>query len=303
MSDIDAVRLRRLDMTLLLVFAELMRRRKLTLVAERLGLTQSAVSHALKRLRDIMEDELFLRRPNGVEPTARAEALEPKVTAILELAQAALRLEAAFDPATAERTLMVGASDLETALLAPALAALTRDTAPGIRVGFRPLVRKAALAALDADEVQLAVGFFPEIPAGFLAEPLQEERFAVAAAPDHPAARAGMTLDAYCLAEHALTSVAGDWQGAADAALAGLGRTRRVRVVVPSFFPALAAAARSGLVLTAPRRFLEAYAASFGLVLFPAPLPIAPFTLTAVRHRRSAADPAVSWLLDRVREG
>lgn len=80
MSDIDITQLRRLDMTLLVVFAELVRQRKMTIVAQRLGLTQSAISHSLKRLRDVFQDELFRRVPNGLQPTERALRLESKVS-------------------------------------------------------------------------------------------------------------------------------------------------------------------------------------------------------------------------------
>src|ERR1700730_1003097 len=103
MSDMSNSKLRRLDGTLLLVFAEAYRLRKLTAVAQRLGMTQSAVSHALGRLREIFEDELFLRRPFGVEPTQRARDLAPRVEAIVRLTKQTLTEVDAFDPATSAR--------------------------------------------------------------------------------------------------------------------------------------------------------------------------------------------------------
>src|SRR5436190_17941758 len=117
MSELNQVDIRRLDMTLLLVFAELMKQRKLRTVGERLGLTQSAVSHALKRLRDLFGHELFLRRPHGVEPTARALELEPTIERILSLARAALTSKDDFDPAKVHSTLRVGMLDYEAAVL------------------------------------------------------------------------------------------------------------------------------------------------------------------------------------------
>src|SRR5215467_11776361 len=97
MSDIDAANIRKLDMTLLLIFQELMRHRKLTVVAQRLGFTQSAVSHHVRRLREIFGDELFIRRPAGVDPTSRAMELEPQIRAMLDLAHEAVRGKA-FTP-------------------------------------------------------------------------------------------------------------------------------------------------------------------------------------------------------------
>lgn len=289
-------------MTLLLVFEALLRRRKLTAVAQELGLTQSAVSHALGRLRRIFDDELFLRRPHGVEPTARASALAPDVQAILRLTQSALNGPAAFDPATSARGIAIAALDYETALLAPRLAQRLAVEAPRMLLTFRGLARATALAALEGGEVDLAIAYLPRLAAGFVATALYEETFAVAARPDHPAARAGMTLDAFCAAPHVLTSIGGDARGAVDDSLEAVGRGRRVALVVPTFFPALAAAATGSLIVTGPRRFIEAYAASLGLLVFDPPVPVRGFTVSAVTHRRSAGDPALEWVTAMLRD-
>ena len=98
MSEFDEMRLRRLDLSLLLVFLGLMHHRKAARVADEMRLTQSTISHALARLRDVFDDPLFLRRPHGLEPTARAEALEPAVRTAVELLDRALGTAAPFDP-------------------------------------------------------------------------------------------------------------------------------------------------------------------------------------------------------------
>src|SRR5436190_3302768 len=137
MSTIDSIDIRRLDMTLLLVFAELMRQRKLRAVGDRLGLTQSAVSHALKRLRDIFGHELFIRRPHGVDPTARALELEPKIDQILALARDAMMTEADFDPAKVRRTLRIGMLDYEASILGRMFLTSIGQAAPGLRISIR----------------------------------------------------------------------------------------------------------------------------------------------------------------------
>src|SRR6476660_1611955 len=103
MSDFDLNQVRRLDGGLLLVFRELLRTRRASTAAERLGLSPSAISHALTRLRDLFDDPLFIRRPHGFEPTRRAEALGPQVDALLELTHQTLSRNAAFEPATSTR--------------------------------------------------------------------------------------------------------------------------------------------------------------------------------------------------------
>jgi len=156
MSQFDQIDIRRLDMTLLLVFSELLRQRKLRTVGERLGLTQSAVSHALKRLRDIFGHELFVRRPHGVEPTARAVELEPLVDRILGLAHDVLMTKEAFDPAKVRRTLRIGMLDYGAILLGPKFLASTRAVAPELRVAIWFFGRAAAYSALASGEIDIA---------------------------------------------------------------------------------------------------------------------------------------------------
>lgn len=132
MSDLSISQLRRLDLTLLLVFLGLVRHRKAADVALKLGLTQSAISQAVKRLRDIFQDDLFLRRPHGMEPTATALALEEPVRRAVEALRGALGAARAFDPMQAEGVVRIAALDAEQAVLIPPLAARLRQRAPGL---------------------------------------------------------------------------------------------------------------------------------------------------------------------------
>ena len=178
MNEID---IRRLDMTLLLVFSELMRHRKLTIVAHRLGLTQSTISHALRRLRDIFGDELFLRHAGGVEPTARARELETVVRDILEFTRKALDRQTAFAPGTASGVVRIAMPDLHCALMTPPVLDLFRHEAPGLQLSVRPLIRQQALDALAANETDLAIGHFMIGQEGFLSKILFEDHHVVIA--------------------------------------------------------------------------------------------------------------------------
>ncbi len=143
MMNLKDAQLRRLDMTLLLVFDEAIATGKLSAAASRLGLTQSAISHAIKRLREIFDDELFVRTPRGVQPTTRALALRAPLSEALRLLGCAVG-HASFDPARDERVFRIAASDYETSLFAPSAA--------GYRRRFRgaalhlPLTRQARRA-------------------------------------------------------------------------------------------------------------------------------------------------------------
>jgi DNA-binding transcriptional LysR family regulator len=301
MSDSNSAHLRQLDMTLLLVFEGAMRSRKLTLVARDLGLTPSAASHALKRLRLVFADPLFLRRPHGLEPTARARALEPRIAEALSLLREALRDEDRFVPAEATRVFRIAALDHAAAVLGAPLGAAIAGAGPGLRLSIRALARREALAALEDGGVDLALGLFGNLPERFQHEALYEEGYAVVARPEHPAAAAGMTLQAFLAAEHVLVSLSGDLTGIVDHALAARGLSRRVAMAMPLFLPAMSATSASDLLCTLPRRLAERHAAGFGLMVFAPPLPIRPFILGAVHHRRAARDAGLAWLRSELR--
>lgn len=302
MTDLSRSELRRLDLTLLLVFLGLLRHRKAASVADELGLTQSAVSQALKRLRDIFGDPLFLRRPHGMEPTATALALEAPVAQAVDALRGALGAARRFDPATASGTVRIAALDAEQSVLVPALAACFRNTAPGLRLSVLPLGRVEAVEALAEGRADLSLGFLWDAPDWVSGARLYDEGFLVAgrseALPDAPF----IDLDAYCAADHILISPAGDLRGIVDSQLEGLGRTRRVVLGLPAFLPALAAVAASAALVTLPARLARAFAPGFGLVTAEPPLEIRRFPISVFWHRRNDRDPRTEWLRDRIRE-
>lgn len=301
MSDIDQIKLRRLDLTVLLVFLGLMRRRKATEVGRELGLTQSAVSHALRRLRGIFGDELFLRRPHGLEPTAIAIAAEAPIQAAVDQLRAALAAPGGFDPANAEGLVRIAAYDAELATLLPPLICRLGHEAPGLTVIARALGRREALEALAAGEVDLALGFFWNLDDAFVAVPLLEEEYRVVGGAA-TRKRGPLTLERYLALPHILVSPGGDLRGIVDTLLERDGRTRRVVAAVPLFFPALAAVRGSRAIATIPRRIAEIYAPAFDLWVAEPPLAIRRFTVAAVRHRRNLANPLQLWLNDILRE-
>ncbi len=300
MTDIDTAKVRRLDMTLLLVFAETLRLRKLTLVAQRMGLTQPAISHSLARLREIFGDPLFLRRPHGLEPTARARELERHVSAILHLAQSALAGPEAFDPASAKRDFRIAALDQLASLLGAPLCKLFESEAPAMSLTFRPDARAAALELLERGELDLALGAIAPPSASFASATLYRETYAVAARRDHPSFDG--TLPHFLAARHILVSISGDRSGVVDTALKAQGLRRQVAAVFPLFLPALATVAETDMIATVPKRLAEANAQRFGLTLHDPPVPLRPFSVNAVWHRRNASDGAIAWLVSKLRD-
>jgi LysR family transcriptional activator of mexEF-oprN operon len=304
MSEINDSQLRRLDVTLLLVFEETMASGKLAAAASRLGLTQSAISHALGRLRDIFGDELFVRLPHGVRPTARAEALRAPLAEATRLLAASIQ-PATFDPATSDRVFRIAAQDYTTAMFAAELTSeaerAPEERSSGPRFIFRALVRGEALDALRAADVDLALGLIAPRGEGFQAERLFDDDYRVVARADHPTLSLGMTLTRFRSTGHVLVAPGGTLEGIVDRALATMGHARRVVLSVPYFLAALAAVARTDLIATLPRRIAERYAADFGLTTFAPPLPIRRFAVSMVWTRRAGADPGHAWLRQQIK--
>jgi DNA-binding transcriptional LysR family regulator len=301
MSDIDDVKLRRLDLTVLLIFLGLMRRRKAVAVAEDMGLTQSTISHALGRLRSVFADELFLRRPHGLEPTALAVEIEPVVRRAVEALGEALKGPEPFEPATADRLVRIMAPDYELATLAAPLIERLRVSAPGLRVAAQSQPRAAALETLAQGGADLALGFFSGLEAGFLVERLYGESYLVVARCGHPLFSGALTPRRFAAARHVVVSQKGDLRGIVDVTLERHGLARKVVASTPQFFPALAAVAGSDLVATLPRRLVERFGKAFGVAWCEPPFPLRSFAVSMVRHRRDARNPLHAWLLDELR--
>lgn len=296
MSELSTSELRRLDLTLLLVFLGLLRHRKALDVAAELGLTQSAISQAVKRLRDIFQDDLFLRRPHGMEPTATALALEDPVRRAVEALRGALGAARAFDPMQAEGVVRIAALDAEQAVLIPPLAARLRSEAPGLRLSVLPLGRGAAMEALSEGRADLVLGFVWDLPDAISGEPLYDETFLVAGRPDLLPDAPRISIDAYCAADHVLISPGGDLRGVVDNQLAAMDRSRRVILGLPAFLPALAAASACGALVTLPARVARGFAHGFGLVTAEPPIPVRSFPVSVFWHRRNATDPKTLWI-------
>ncbi len=302
MPEFDDTELRRLDLTLLLVFEEAMASRKLSAAAKRLGLTQSAISHAMKRLRDIFGDELFIRTPRGVIPTPRALALRGPLSEAVGLIAGAVQ-PATFDPARNSRTFRIAAPDYETSLFAPLLA----DTGPadmrtaGPRFIFRPLVRRQAIDALTSSEIDLVLGYTDDRRGGCEHELLFEDDYLVVARAGHPALRTTLTIDHYASFGHVLVSPGGMLSGIVDTLLAATTRSRRVAVAVPYFLAALATVARSDLIATVPRRIALLHGPNFGLGSAEPPIAIRRFPVWMTWSRRTSTDPAIIWLREQLR--
>lgn len=291
------------DLNLLKAFDALYAERHVTRAGQRIGLSQSAMSGALTRLREVFDDELFVRSPSGMQPTPRADDLAGPVSTALRLMREALQAER-FDPATAEHTVTLAMSDYAAFVLLPPLLAQLAVDAPRMDVRVRGIFgRTEALDLLDSGEANLAIGFPVEASARILVRPLLNEGFACIAQRGHPAFRQDAGLDAFAAAPHLLVSPEGDRMGLVDHKLTALGLERRVVLTLPQFLVAPFVVAKTNLVATLAARVARRFAAAdLGIDVHEPPIALPGWPLSMMWHRRVDDHPATIWLRDRIAE-
>jgi DNA-binding transcriptional LysR family regulator len=292
----NKVHIASVDLNLLVVFDALFAEGHATRAAERIGLTQPAVSHALNRLRALFGDPLFVRSPRGMTSTPLAQDIAPSVRSILEQVEGVLLGGRAFDPAQSKRQFVLGLSDYAAFVLLPRLTARLDREAPGVSLVVRNTSRSVGLPMLEDGTVELIAGNFPEPPSHMREELLYEEDFVCAGRGDHPNLDATLALDRYLSLRHLQVSMKGSPSGYVDAVLADKGLKRNVAVTVGHFLMAPMLVDASDLVATEPRRLFSPLAGRLPLRLFPPPLSIPPFRVVQTWHRRHEADPGHQWL-------
>jgi DNA-binding transcriptional LysR family regulator len=293
------VDLRRLDLNLLLVFRAVHEAGHLTRAAERLGLSQPAMSHALRRLRDALEDPLFLRTPRGMQPTARGAELAPGVTAALQALEAALGRGATFDPATTEARLRIATTDYVEELLWPKLAARLRAKAPRLTLETVTLPERIPLKELEAGTFDLALGYFPGAPGSLVAQKLYEEGFLCVLRKGHPAAASGkLSIAAYAELPHLLVAPWGIARGGVDDRLDALKRPRRIAMTVAHFGAAPGVIETTDLITTLPARLVRRWTSRYAIVALPPPqvLAMPPVRIATLWHARLTNDPLSRWV-------
>jgi len=308
-----------LDLNLLRVFDVLLEERSVTRAGARLGLTQSAVSHALSRLRYTLSDELFVRGPAGMQPTPRAVEMGPQVHAALNQLQAALA-PSDFDPSTSERRFAVVSGAYASAILAPPLAGRLAEAAPFAELMIAELALDV-LERLDARRADFLVGSVLAAPDRFARETILTEELVWVVRKDHPAFQDGaVDMAALVATPHVviarnlpgLIEEGGErrpfvsrasWEdaGAFEAALAAHGLSRRVGVSVPDTYTALAVASRTDMATLVPRRLalLSAQGGRVKLIEPPYESPTVDVSLLYLKER--LAEPAMAWMRDLIR--
>jgi DNA-binding transcriptional LysR family regulator len=252
--------LSQLDLNLLRVFDAVARERHVTRAAQRLNLSQPAVSNALARLRAVLGDELFLRRPGGVEPTALAQALAGPVAEALDRLAETLSVRAPFEPATAKRVFPVALSEYAEAVLAPPVLARLAREAPGCLLAIRHADRTNADSLLERGDAVLSIAVLPEPSALYTRLRMLPEAFLTVMRPDHPLAQGALDIERSTSVPHLLHSPNGSRDCALDQVLAAEGRARQLGAVVAHLSAVPEILQRTDFVITLSARLARGLA-------------------------------------------
>jgi len=296
---------RTLDLNLLRVFDVVMTERNVTRAADRLAMTQPAVSNALRRLRESTHEDLFIPSSTGVTPTRQADALWPSVRVALGGLREAFEPQD-FDPAHDSRSFTLAMADATAAVIVPALVRALDAEQAKVDLRFIPLATRDPRALLERGDADLALGFFPGLAAALAAESapgsMQLDRlwgceYVCVMRRDHPlAAGKTLSLDAYCAAQHLRVSYAGRPRGFVDDALALLGRERHVMITVNQFHSAASVVRQSDLLSVLPRSFVPATGFEAALTCRELPFGLPGIDVSLLWHRRHEHDAGQCWL-------
>jgi DNA-binding transcriptional LysR family regulator len=304
---------RTLDLNLLRVFDVVMVERNVTRAAERLAMTQPAVSNALRRLREAIGEELFVPGSTGVAPSPYAAALWPAVRQALGGLREVFDPQA-FDPAQDERGFTLAMADATAAVLLPPLMAGLGRMHSRVTLRVEPLGTRDPRALLERGAADAAIGFFPDVARALSAsggqsesvlEPMYDCDYVCVMRRGHALALAlgdgdALSLDDYCNAAHARVSFAGRPRGFVDEALARLGRARRVALIVNHFSTAARVVLQSDLLVVFPRSFLPASGVADDVKVVPLPFDMPRIEVGLLWHRRHERDPAHRWLRETI---
>lgn len=284
-----------IDIRLLMVFDAIYKTRSVTAAADALGLAQPAVSVALAKLRHHFGNPLFVRTSNGMEPTPFSEGLVQPVREALDAVEKVLGHRGEFEPASAERSFRISMADISQLVLLPRLWEALRETAPGIRIEIVPMSSDTA-RLLESGEADLAVGFVPQLEAGFHQQTLFMQNFVCMLARDHPRIGDSLDLAGFEAEDHAVISSSGAAPGILEREIARQGITRRVVLKIPSFLGAAFVIEHTDLLLTVPRRLGDVLQGRGAFRFLPVPFPLPEYEVKQHWHERYHHDEGNRWL-------
>ncbi|MDT7837016.1 LysR family transcriptional regulator [Aquabacterium sp. OR-4] len=291
-----------IDLNQLVLLHQLMQERRVSRVAENLGISQPAVSNSLARLRRQFADDLFVRTPGGMMPTPLAEQLAGPIGQALALIHAGLNPQRAFAPAQVQRRLTLAMTDIGEIVFLPRLLARLREQAPGITLNTVRTTAASLREDMASGQVDLAIGPLPQLKAGFYQRRLFKQRYVCLFRQGHALDRRRVGLADFKAAEHLVIVSAGTGHGRVDTLLQRAGIERHTRLTVPHFVSVGHILQHSDLVATVTERLAQCLAGPFALSCRPHPVALPEVAIQVFWHATQHRSPAHQWLRGQVFE-
>ncbi len=288
--------IRDLDLNLVSILDALLRERNVTAAADAIGLSQSAMSHALGRLRAYFDDPLFVRTGSGMVPTPRASELGKAVMPIMDLVKEQLVPRAGFDPAKSDRTFCLCMTDMGELVFLPPIMKLFRDIAPGCRIKTIQVPRKEIKEVLESGEADLAIGSIHAIPTELFQQRLFTHPFICISSATNRKIGKRLTLDAYKAAPHIAVSLSGRREEIYDRVIDDFGIERNIVIMTPHFLVVPLLIENTDLIATVPRELGTVFSKYKCVRAWPTPLELPRFDLRQHWHPCYHHDSANRWL-------
>lgn len=286
----------RYDLNLLPIFVALMEERSVTRAAERMGMTQPALSNALARLRQMLQDQLFVRERYGIQPTPIALQLSPLIAEALAQLDDAVLGQQAFDPAHAERLFTIAPNGYVEFVIVPAVLARLEKVAPGIKLRLTPFGNDLAETGVVSGTTALVLGRIVDPPDNLVVQHLMDEGLACAVRSDHPTISDAMTREQFETMRHVNIVPPGRMRAGLFQALAQQQLKRDVAISVTNFFAAAEMVAVTDYCATLPSLICRQLMHDPRLKVLPAPVDLGSFPVEMAWHVRYRQDPAHRWL-------
>jgi DNA-binding transcriptional LysR family regulator len=285
-----------IDLNQLVLFQQLMVERRVSKVAENLGLTQPAVSNTLAKLRRQFGDDLFVRTPAGMVPTPFAEQLAEPIGYALGMIHSGLNQHSRFDPASVQRSVTIGMTDIGEIVFLPALVERLRQQAPGVSLSTVRTTATRLRDDMESGQVDLAIGPLPQLKAGFFQRRLFRQRYVCLFRKGHALERKRLTLADFKAAEHLVIVSAGTGHGKVDELIRRAGIERRVCLTIPHFVSVGHLLRRTDMVATVTERLAQSLVEPFELSYRPHPVDLPEIAINVFWHAKVHRSPAHQWL-------
>ena len=281
------------DLKLLTIFQEIYKTRSISQAAENLEMGQPAVSMSLAKFRKHFNDPLFVRTSAGMEPTPHAQELIQPVREALGLLKMALGHQTSFDPKTSARMFRLCMTDVGQRVLIPYLLPRLKEIAPSVKIDVS-YVSERTPKLLESGDLDLAIGFLPDLDAGFFQQKLFTDKFVCVVNSNHPRIKDKLTLEQYQTESHVVVTQQGTGHGIVDQTLAALKIHRNVGLRIPNYLGISPTMEITEFLATVPRRFAMAFGKHIRMVELPFKIP--EYRVMQHWHERYARDPGVEWL-------